>query len=287
MQMTTVRSLAFEPVIGQNIPAVWVVRDRWVEIPGTSSIHIIPVGGDKFVFAPGQFCMVYIPGVGDAPISISSIGPNGNGIVLTVRSVGKVSEAICSLDLGAQIGIRGPLGNGWPVELLDGRDILAIAGGLGAAPLRPAFKSVLEEHLRTARNYFLYGSRTPDTILFLDDIGDWNARKNTEVVLTVDHAEPGWSGNVGLVTGLLTEVEFDPGAAIAFVCGPEVMMRFTALELTAIGMPTENIYVSLERNMHCGIGLCGHCQLGGNFICTDGPVFRYSNIEEEMKVVDR
>lgn len=285
--MTLPNKIEIEPAVGQQIPATWVIKNRWIEIPRTVSIHIEPVDDGKFEFTPGQFCMVYIPGIGEIPISISSSGPGGQGIILTVRSVGKVSDAICTAAVGTWVGIRGPLGTGWPIDQILDNDLVAVGGGLGGAPLRPVLKTALAATSRTAKNVYIYGSRSPDSLLFLEEIDRWNEYANTEVLVTVDQPDSGWSRHVGLVTGLLPQVQFDPDIAIACVCGPEVMMRFTALELIAIGLSPENIYLSLERNIHCGIGLCGHCQLGGNFICTDGPVFKYSDIAHELTVADR
>lgn len=277
----------FPPVVGQSLPGVWRVVERLEEIVDTVSITITPADQSEFEFKPGQFCMVYIPGSGDIPISISGKALGGDGIVLTVRSVGLVSDSICNLQPGDSIGIRGPFGTGWPVDLVSGHDFLAIGGGLGGAPLRPAIGAVISDPTRTHSNAYLYGSRTPDTVLFDAQLSDWSNAPNTEVMLTVDQGDTEWHGNVGLVTALLPRVEIEPTNTIVFICGPDLMMRFTALELLDLGVPAENVYLSLERNMQCGVGLCGHCQLGGKFICTDGPVFKYSEITELLAVSDR
>lgn len=267
-----------------TIPSPWVVRSAWEEIPGTSSIDMVPADGSKPEFAPGQFNMLYLPGIGDIPISISGYSEDGKGLIHTVRSVGAVSSALCALSEGDWLGVRGPFGRGWPVDQAKGRDVVVIAGGLGLAPVRPAIQSAISNSDASTKTVVFYGARTPSSVLFRDDLFQWAVSGDADVRTTVDRDEPGWRGNVGVVTSILGRANFDAETAVAFVCGPEVMMRFVVFDLLSRGLSADRIYLSLERNMHCGIGLCGHCQLGPKFICTDGPVFAYNEIADLLTV---
>lgn len=263
-----------------NIPTPWTVRRNWDETPGTRSFDIAPADGSTPVFTPGQFNMLYMPGVGDIPISVSAHSDDGKGLVHTIRAVGAVSSALCELSDGDWIGVRGPLGRGWPVDSVADSDVVVIAGGLGLAPVRPAIQSLVRDKERTRKNVVMYGARTPSDILFRENLFQWAVSGDADVRTTVDRDEPGWNGNVGVVTSILGRAEFETETAFAFVCGPEVMMRFAVFDLLGRGLSADRIFISLERNMHCGIGLCGHCQLGPKFICTDGPVFAYSEISD-------
>lgn len=267
-----------------TIPSPWVVRSAWEEIPGTSSIDMVSADGSKPEFAPGQFNMLYLPGIGDIPISISGYSEDEKGLIHTVRSVGAVSSALCALSEGDWLGVRGPLGRGWPVDQAKGRDVVVIAGGLGLAPVRPAIQSAISNSDASTKTVVFYGARTPSSVLFKDDLFQWAVSGDADVRTTVDRDEPGWRGNVGVVTSILGRANFDAETAVAFVCGPEVMMRFVVFDLLSRGLSADRIYLSLERNMHCGIGLCGHCQLGPKFICTDGPVFAYSEVADLLTV---
>lgn len=273
---------AVEPhEFSSTVPAPWVVRAAWDEIPDVRSLDIAPADGSRPSFEPGQFSMLYVPGVGEVPISISGFSSDQKGLIYTVRNVGAVTAAICQMKEGDWLGVRGPLGTGWPMDLARERDVLLIAGGLGLAPLRAAVQEVIQNH-ETGNKNVVYGARTPMDILFREDLFQWAVSGDAEVRTTVDRGTPEWTGNVGVVTSIFGRASFDPENSLAFVCGPEVMMRFAALELMSLGVPDDRIFVSLERSMHCGIGLCGHCQLGPKFICTDGPVFAYSEIGDLM-----
>jgi len=182
------------------------------------------------------------------------------------------------LKVGQTIGVRGPYGCGWPVDEAAGRDIVLITGGIGLAPLRPVIYQALANRDQYGKVVVLYGARTPEDILYWRELEKWRSRFDLEIHLTVDRATGSWRGNVGVVTQLIQRSPFDPSNCLAMVCGPEIMMRFTALELEKRGVSLAKIYVSMERNMKCGIGLCGHCQLGGSFVCKDGPVYRYDQI---------
>jgi NAD(P)H-flavin reductase len=229
-------------------------------------------------FAPGQFNMLYVFGVGEVPISMSGDPGKPGPLVHTVRAVGAVSSALASARPGDMIGVRGPFGAGWPLEQAIGADVLVIAGGLGMAPLRPALYRLLAERQRYGRIVLLYGTRSPADILFRRELESWRRRLDVEIEVTVDHAASDWRGNVGVVTTLIPRAAFDPLHSIALVCGPEVMMRFAIASLRDTGLGEDSIYLSMERNMKCAIGLCGHCQFGPTFVCKDGPVFRYDRV---------
>jgi NAD(P)H-flavin reductase len=247
-----------------------VLRSRR-ELSDVWTIEIEP-DIDGFRSSPGQFNMLYAFGVGEAAISISGDPARPDRLVHTVRSVGKVSAALAGLRAGDMLGVRGPFGKGWPVETAEGADVVIVAGGLGLAPLRPALYRVMAERQRYGRVVLLCGARSPEDILFRAEIGRWRARLDIDIEVTVDHADRQWRGNVGVVTTLIARAALDPAHTVAFVCGPEVMMRFAAIELRKRGVPEEAIHISMERNMKCAIGHCGHCQFGGDFVCKDGPV---------------
>jgi NAD(P)H-flavin reductase len=215
------------------------------------------------------------PGTGEVPISISGDPDRPRPLVHTVRAVGLATRAICAAEPGAVLGVRGPLGTAWPVEALEGADVVVATGGIGLAPLRPAILRLLARRERYGRLVLLYGARTPDQILYPDELEAW-AERGLEVVVTVDSAGPEWLGHVGVVTRLVRRAELDAARTAALLCGPEVMMRFTAAALAEAGVPPERVHASMERNMQCGIGHCGHCQLGPTLVCRDGPVYPWS-----------
>lgn len=242
------------------------------------------VGGVWNGFSPGQFNMLSVFGVGEAPISFSGEPTDNSRIVHTVRAVGPVSKALCHLKVGETLGLRGPYGNAWPMQEATGRDVVVIAGGLGLAPVRPALYRLMAERSRYGRVTLLYGARNPAEILFRREIEAWRKRLDMDVEVTVDHASTDWHGHVGVVTKLVPRAAFDPANTLAIVCGPEIMMRFAAKALGDAGIPDGMIYLSMERNMKCGVGLCGHCQLGPVFICRDGPVFTQTEMKNLMAV---
>jgi NAD(P)H-flavin reductase len=228
--------------------------------------------------------MVYVFGMGEVPISISGDPNHLNPLVHTVRAVGTVTRAVCKAKRGDIVGVRGPFGSSWPVEEAIGKDVVIAAGGIGLAPLRPALLTLLAHRERYGRIVLLYGARSPQELLFGRQLLQWRGRFDLEVEVTVDTASREWRGNVGVVTTLIPRAHFDPEEALAMVCGPEVMMRFTVSGLQELGVPAESIYVSMERNMKCAVGLCGHCQYGPTFICKDGPVFRYDRLASLFNV---
>lgn len=254
------------------------------ETADTRTVEAQAQDGGPMGFAPGQFAMLYAFGIGEVPISIS--GDPGRPAVLThtVRAVGAVTRALAGLRPGQTLWARGPYGSPWPLDEAEGRDAVIVAGGIGLAPLRPLVLQVLARRERYGRAALLYGARTPGDLLYIRDLERWRGRLDLEVEVTVDAAGADWRGNVGVVTALIPRAAFDPAQAVAFVCGPEVMMRFAVAELRRRGLPPERIFLSLERNMHCGIGLCGRCQLGPYFVCRDGPVFSYAAVERIFTV---
>ena len=269
--MDTTRSLLQRP---------YRVEQSRQETYDTWTLELEPVdGGDGFSFEPGQFNMVYEFGVGEVPISISGDPAEPERLVHTIRAVGAVTKALCHMKKPDELTIRGPYGTHWPVEDAAGHDVVIVTGGLGLPPLRPAIYHLLANREQYGRIVLLYGARTPQDIVYTAELKRWRAGFDIDVETTVDAAKPGWHGNVGVVTTLIPRAFFDSAHAKAFICGPEIMTRFTLQELQKRGVGTENIFVSLERNMKCGIGLCGHCQLGAVFVCKDGPVFRYDQVQ--------
>jgi len=234
--------------------------------------------GDGLEFLPGQFTMLSAGGAGEVPISISGDSDHPQRLVHTIRSLGLATRAICDAEPGRMLGVRGPFGAPWPVENLEGADVVVAAGGIGLAPLRPTLLRLIARRGRYGRLVLLYGGRTPDQLLYTDELAEWAAR-GLEVLVTVDSAGPEWLGHVGVVTRLVRRAGLDPGATAAMLCGPEVMMRFMVAALIDQGVPAERVYASMERNMQCGIGHCGHCQLGPTLVCRDGPIYRWSELE--------
>ena len=265
-----------------DAPSPYRVRSRRRETHDTWTLRLEPVAGEPLRPSPGQFTMVYAFGVGEVPISFSG-DPRGP-LVHTVRAVGPVTRAICAARRGSVLGVRGPFGNTWPVAAAAGRDVVIVAGGIGLPPLRPALHELLRHRADFGEVALLYGARTPDDLVFRGELARWAARDDLQLDVTVDTAESGWTGKVGVVPKLVASARFNPGAATAFIVGPEVMMRFSARALLERGVPREQIYISMERNMQCGMGHCGHCQLGPTLICRDGPVYRYDLIEDWLEV---
>ncbi len=268
---------------GPMAPAPFRVTRRWRELRDTWTLELEPVAGERLSVAPGQFTMLYAFGIGEVPISVSGGSPDGP-LTHTVRAVGAVSRAICAARPGAVLGVRGPFGNTWPVAEAVTSDVVIVAGGIGLAPLRPAVHEVLRRRSEFGEVAVLYGSRTPADLLYREELHRLRGRFDVQVDVTVDSAEGGWLGKVGVVPKLIAGARFDPAATVAFVCGPEIMMHYSARALLERGVPPESIYLSMERNMRCGLGHCGHCQLGPTLICRDGAVYRYSDLERLLAV---
>lgn len=240
---------------------------------------------DSYTFKPGQFNMLYVPGYGEAAISISSDPRDHSRIGHTVRLAGNVTHAINRLKVGDTLGVRGAFGTHWPIEDSVGKDIYIAAGGIGLPPLRSLIYHIVNNRDDYGRVVLLYGARTPQDLQFTREYEDWKAA-DIELIVTVDRADEKWNGLVGVVPMMFYQLRMDPHKSVAFTCGPEIMIRFVVFESLARRIPAENIYVSLERNMKCGFGSCGHCQLGPYFVCKDGPVFTYKQLEPYFNVED-
>ncbi|MFI1991510.1 FAD/NAD(P)-binding protein [Actinoplanes sp. NPDC020271] len=253
------------------VPVPHRVVSRHRDTADTVTMELAGLGESLPPFSPGQFAMLTAYGIGDVPISLS--GRCGDGLRHTIRAVGAVTTALCSAEVGDVIGVRGPFGAGWDVSAATGHDVIVVAGGIGLAPLRPLVERILGERPAFGRVAVLIGVRHPDDLLYPDDLREWAG--SGQVLTITDRPAAGWTGPVGLVTTLIPGAAVTFAAAVAFVCGPEVMMRFTAEALIARGVPAGRVQVSLERCMRCGIGWCGHCQLGPLLICRDGPVVPY------------
>jgi NAD(P)H-flavin reductase len=266
-------------------PSPFLVQRMRRETHDTYTVELRPANGaGPVAFAAGQFNMLYVFGVGEVPMSITGDPGKPRSLVHTTRNVGAVTGTVSKLKRGDTVGIRGPFGSHWPVDEAAGKDIILAAGGVGLAPLRSAFYQILSDRAKYGKVNLIYGTRTPDDILYQDELEQWRSRLDVQVEVTVDRAPANWRGTVGVVTALISKVSFDPRHALAMVCGPEVMMRFAARELEDRGVGMDRIYISMERNMKCAVGFCGHCQFGPQFVCKEGPVFRYDRIAPFLRV---
>ena len=259
------------------------VREIVKETSDTFTLTLQPENGNHSAsFQPGQFSMLWVFGVGELPISISGDPGNQDRLVYTVRSVGKATHALVSQKAGSTVGVRGPFGTGWPVDAARGRDVVVVAGGIGLAPLRPVIYHVLSHRQDYERLVVLYGARSPLDLLYRKELTMWARHRDTQVLVTVDYGGLSWKHHVGVVTTLFKFARLRPARSLAMLCGPEIMMRFVARDLEMLGLNRNQIYLSMERNMKCGIGSCGHCQYGPHFICKDGPVFPYEEVRPLM-----
>lgn len=263
------------------LPYVVKVKTYRRETHDTFTLAVEPPlgNGTAYSFLPGQFNMLYGFGLGEVPISISGDATETETVLHTIRAVGTVTRGFARIRPGDSIGLRGPFGTSWPVEEAKGRDVVLVCGGIGLAPLRPAIYHLLRKRQQYGRVVLLYGARSPGDVLFYDELEAWERRGDFQVLMTVDRADVPWRASIGLVTALFARAEFDPTNAVGMICGPEIMMRFTLEEFTKRGVPEDRVYLSLERNMQCAIGFCGHCQFGPSFVCMDGPVFPLDRIK--------
>lgn len=282
--MTVISPNPVTPSADPMVPMAFRIDKVKKELSDTFTLELVAEGGGAFPFKPGQFNMLYAYGVGEVPISISGDPADPTRLVHTIRSVGAVTQAMGELKAGEAIGVRGPFGTPWPVEAAYGNDLVIVAGGVGLAPLRPAIYQAMAEREKFGRLMILYGARTPEDILFKRELEKWRGRFDMEVLATVDRSTGKWGGNVGVVTNLVGKGGFDPLHTTAFVCGPEIMMRFAVQSLQKRGVSGGDIYVSMERNMKCGVGFCGHCQWGPHFVCRHGPVFAFDAIADIFTV---
>ena len=270
--------------IDPMLPQPYSVREVSKETPDTFTLTLEPENAvDRRLFQPGQFSMLWAFGVGELPISISGDPGVHDRLVYTVRSVGQATHSLVNQQVGDSVGVRGPFGTGWPADAARGRDVIIVAGGIGLAPLRPLIYHVLRNRKEYGRMVVLYGTRSPRELLYRKELAAWARNRETQVLVTVDYGGLGWRGHVGVVTTLFKYARLQPASSVAMVCGPEIMMRFVTRELETQGLSRDNIYLSMERNMKCAVGFCGHCQYGPHFICKDGPVFRYEQIRKLLE----
>jgi NAD(P)H-flavin reductase len=266
-------------------PLPYVVKHQTSETSDTTTLVLSPANGGRVPrAAPGQFNMVYVFGVGEAAISLSGDSTDSANVVHTVRNAGRITAAIAQAPPGQIVGVRGPYGRGWPLDEARGRDVVLIAGGLGLPPLRPVLYELLAHRSDYGRIEVIYGARTPKDLVYYDQIQEWRRRPDLRFQVTVDAADREWYGDVGLVTARIPDLRVDAGNTIVFLCGPEIMMRFSGRDLEARGIPRTSIWLSMERNMKCAVGICGHCQFGPEFVCRDGPIFRYDVVHDWLNL---
>jgi NAD(P)H-flavin reductase len=257
-----------------------VLRSVEPDTPGVATLRLEFQDRERregYRVQPGQFNMIYVPGVGEVPISVSSTAEEGPGIGHTIRFVGRVTNVIGKLEPGAVVGLRGPYGRGWPMEHARGRDVLLVAGGLGLAPMRLLVRALLADRGKFGRLTLFYGARQPADLLYTAEYAKWE-RQGMEVLTTVDRADETWNGRVGVVPTLFRRLQIDASRTIVMTCGPEILMRLTVDEALHRRIDERDIYYSIERNMQCAVGMCGHCQLGPAFLCKNGPVFSHREI---------
>jgi NAD(P)H-flavin reductase len=280
-------ALATTPnMVSPWVPMVATIAGITEETPGTATYRLVL--DDKstaaaYRFQPGQFNMLALPGIGECAISISSDPADQSGIDHTVRTVGNVTRNLALRKAGAKVALRGPFGSAWPIERLKGQDVVLAAGGIGLAPLRPVLRVLQRRRVEFGRIVLLYGARTLSGLLYTDEYQAWRLA-NIEVLLTVDIGGEGWRGNIGVVPTLLHRFRLAGQRTHVLTCGPEIMMRYVVFEALGCGVPADQIYLSMERNMSCGIGQCGHCQFGPAFICRQGPVLTYRQLDPYLHV---
>jgi len=285
--MSTGSILPYEEVHGDQrnnpyviYPATIVEKIREAEDINTYRLQLVDEEARRrFRFKAGQFNMVYLFGVGEVAISIVSDPDEPEFLDHTIRTVGRVTKAIADLQPGETLGIRGPFGEGWPLEEAKGRNVVIVTGGLGCAPVVGAIEYIFRRRAQYGSIKILHGVKTPHDLLYRERFDHWRRAPDTEVLLTSDQPDKTWSYHIGVVTELFEQVSIDPAETIVLMCGPEIMMRLGVPILMRRGIPATAVYVSLERHMECGIGLCGHCQMGPYFLCKDGPVMRYDRVE--------
>ena len=266
------------PGEGLRLHTVTVKKVIW-ETDDTFTLQIdLGAMGETFSFLPGQFNMLYVFGLGEAAISISSDASQGGMLAHTIHRVGTVTTGLAQMKRGDVIGLRGPFGSSWPITAARGKDVCIVAGGSGLAPLLPVMYAMLRERTAFERIILLYGARSPLDLLYRVELEEWAKEHNVEVLVTVDRGDSSWKGYIGVVTSLFSYIKLDARATVGYVCGPETMMKYTIDEMERRGLAEDQIYLSMERNMKCAVGFCGHCQYGPEFICKDGPVFTLPRI---------
>jgi NAD(P)H-flavin reductase len=264
---------AMVPAAAKVKQIIWETDDTFTLMLETSALR-------EYAFSPGQFNMLYAFGVGEAAISISSHPGREREILHTIHRVGTVTTALSQVKKGGAVGLRGPFGSSWSLESAHGRDVCIVAGGIGLAPLRPLIYSLLDHREMFGRIILLYGARSPRDLLYTVELEKWQGKNTMEVLSIVDRGDSAWKGHIGVVTNLFSYIRLDERRTVAYVCGPETMMKYTVMELEKRGVASDQIYLSMERNMKCAVGFCGHCQFGPYFICKDGPVFHLPAIKD-------
>ena len=274
-------------MISQAIPEASIYQPRPAKLIRTEAIaereklfEFQFRDGGELGHKPGQFVEISLFGIGEMPISISSSPTKNGNFELAVRNVGSVTNALHGLAEGSTVGIRGPFGNGFPIDKLRGNDILIIAGGIGLFPLRSLINYILDRRSEFGRLVILSGSRTPQERMFVNDLEKWQQRGDMKLLETVDRGDEKWTGNVGVVTTLFPKVDIEPQNTCAITVGPPIMYKFVVAECKKKGIADEQILLSLERRMKCGVGKCGHCQINGVYVCQEGPVFSYAEIRK-------
>jgi sulfhydrogenase subunit gamma (sulfur reductase) len=242
-----------------------------------------PEARKHFVFAPGQFAEMSVFGVGEAPFGLANSVDHDETLEFAINRVGTVTDALFQLDVGDQVGVRGPLGNSFPMAQFKGRDVFIIGGGIGGAPLRPVIQTILRNRTEYGKLTILWAARTPDLLVFTDEYEQWQAQPNVEMHLTVDKATEGWTHSEGLITTLIEKVKPSPANAVTITCGPPIMIKFTMQTLEKLGFKPGQNWVTLEAKMKCGIGKCGRCNMGGVYICIEGPVFCFSQVQQFLE----
>jgi NAD(P)H-flavin reductase len=265
------------------VPLVATILDERVETPDTRTFALRindEREHERFLFKPGQFLELSVFGEGEAPFCFASSPTRPDRIDVTVRSTGRLTRALHKLPSGAEVGVRGPCGNGFDMAQARGHDLVFVAGGIGLPPLRSVIWNVLDQRAEFGAVTILYGARTPTDLVYKRELEEWATHDRVEVLVTVDRGEPGWTGRVGMVPTLFNEVDLRADAALAYVCGPPIMIRFVVEDLMKRGFAPERIISTLERMMQCGVGKCNHCCVGSRYLCRDGPVFNYREIRE-------
>jgi NAD(P)H-flavin reductase len=269
-----------------HLPREAVITERIQDSHDTFTMRLSILGQDHFSFEPGQFNMLYLYGVGEVPISIVPDADKDNSFDQTIRVVGRVTTGLAALQPGTRVGIRGPFGRGWPVDAVKGEDLLLVTGGLGSAPLVCVVDRVMQNRSEFGRVDILHGVREDKELIWPERYEQWDAVPNTNVMLTADIPSSDWPWFKGTAVDLFSKLEIDPGRTTVMLCGPEVMMLAAIDRLRTMGLSDDRVWLSMERNMQCGIGRCGHCQTGPKFVCKDGPVFCLSEISGLLSVKD-
>ncbi len=243
----------------------------------------IDLNGASFDYLPGQFAFLSAFGVGEAPFGLASTAARTSTLEFAIHRVGTVTAVLHNLEPGAVVGVRGPLGNSFPLDEMKGKNIVVIGGGIGGAPLRPVIHSILDNRADFGHLTILWAARSPSLLVFADEYDEWRAAPDTDLHLTVDEGDSTWTGNVGLITQLLEDVAPTPENAMSIICGPPIMIRFVILTLRKLGFADEQMIMTLEAKMKCGIGKCGRCNMGEKFVCLDGPVFSYTQVSHFLE----